>query len=226
LLNSAPFWTVLSLPLALIFQAILADKDVLDSALVVQLAFAQMFAMTTTNAQLMDVSLAKEETDAHLLPKFALTATSAQPTLAILLLLEDVCSPTSPAMTTTHAQMTTASEPLVARVWQRSATTTILAHPILAIPPPTPEDAFSLSFPPALAMPAEMLSARPFLAALLDASMELALPLQSLAMTTTPALRTPAILSLDLANTLQSTAMTTTFALTISAILKLAASIL
>jgi hypothetical protein len=163
MLNSALSWTVLLLQLALIFQAILVDLDVLDSAPVVQLASAQIFAMTTTSAQLILALLDKEETDAHTLQRFATMEISAQRTLAVKASLEDASSQTSLAMTTTNAQMTTAFLALDARAFPRSAMTTMFAQPILATQPPL-EDVFSLNFPPLNAIPAKMCTAPTFLA--------------------------------------------------------------
>lgn len=92
--NSEEFLTVSSLPLALIFQAILADKDVLVSVLAVPLASALTFAMTTTNAQTTNVFQDKEEMVAHSLPSHALMETFAQLILACLPFLVDASSPT------------------------------------------------------------------------------------------------------------------------------------
>jgi hypothetical protein len=215
MLNSALSWTVLLLQLALIFQAILVDLDVLDSAPVVQLASAQIFAMTTTSAQLILALLDKEETDAHTLQRFATMEISAQRTLAVKASLEDASSRTSLAMTTAYAQMTTAFLALDARAFPRSAMTTTFAQPILAT---QQADAFSPHFPLLNAILAKLSTAPMFLARQSDASTELAMPNPSLAMTTTLALLILATLLLDLANTLPSTAMITMPALTISAI--------
>lgn len=197
-LNSVESLTVLSLPLALIFQAILVDQVALVSALVVQLAFAQMFAMTTTNAPTISAFQDRLETDAHLLPSLALTEIFAPPILVILQLLEDAFSPTLPAMTTTNAQMTIASNQPVARASKRSVTTEIFAHKTLAIPQ---LDVSSLLFPLLNATCADLLFALQFLAAPSDAKMELALPLQFLAMTEMLAPPILAIQPLELANT-------------------------
>jgi hypothetical protein len=156
MLNSALSWTVLLLQLALIFQAILVDLDVLDSAPVVQLASAQIFAMTTTSAQLIPALLDKEEMDAFTLLKFAMMEISAQRTLAVNLSLEDASSPTTLAMTTTHARMTTAFPAPDVRPLPKSAMTTTFALQTLATLIPPPEDANSILFLSNNAMPAEM----------------------------------------------------------------------
>jgi len=192
LLNSQEFLTVLSLLLALIFQAILADKAVSVSALVVLLASAQTFAMTTMNAPTINAFQAKEETDAHSLPSLALMETFAPLILAFPLFQEDAFSPTSPAMTTILAQTTTVSDLLVARASKEFATTTMSVLQIPAIQT-IPTDASSPLFPPANATCADLWFALQFHAALLDVKMELAMPPQFLAMIEMPAQQTLAI---------------------------------
>jgi len=220
-LSSVAFWILLSLPLALIFQAILADKDVSVSALVVQLAFAQILAMTTMRAPPTNVLQDKVEMVAPSQLRFALMETFAQLIPAIPMLQVVVFTPTSLAMTTAFARTTTASDQLVARASKRFAMTTTPAQVIVAI---QPQDVPSPQFLLPNATCAEMLFAHQLPATLSDARMEHALLLQFLATTETPALLTSATQQLEPAPTLQSIAMTTIFALMISAILRLVAS--
>lgn len=126
-------------------------------------------------------------------------------------------------MTTTLAQTTTALDLLVARASKESAMTTISVHQILATPL-FPADVSSPQFLPANATCADLWFALQFLAAPLDARMELVVQLQFLAMIETPALSTLAIQPPEPANTLQWIAMITISAHTTFAILKAVAT--
>jgi hypothetical protein len=118
----------------LIFLAILVELDAVDSALVEPPVSAQILAMTTTPVPLINVFLAKEETDAVTPKSLALTTMPAQMIPAILSL--DANTPPETAMEQIPALCTVAFLLLDVKQSPELAVMEILALKIFATPIP------------------------------------------------------------------------------------------